>query len=125
MPLLHAPHVVAIAAMVLAVTIGPPQAQAGLNMLTAANMQSAMANLANAGGGAGGGAGAAGGAGGGGSPARIQHLMNWLAETSIDIDGVADCTQEFISLYEVWETYNEKLCKDQINRFVKTRNLEK
>ncbi|KAK8216359.1 cyclin-like protein [Phyllosticta capitalensis] len=125
MPLLHAPHVVAIAAMVLAVTIGPPQAQAGLNMLSAANMQSAMANLANAGGAAGGGAGAAGGAGGGGSPARIQHLMNWLAETSIDIDGVADCTQEFISLYEVWETYNEKLCKDQINRFVKTRNLEK
>ncbi|KAK7513549.1 cyclin-like protein [Phyllosticta citriasiana] len=126
MPLLHPPHVIAVTAMVLAVTLGPPQAQAGLNMLSAANMQSAMANLANAGSAAGGGtAAASGGGGGGGSPARVQHFMNWLAETTIDIDAVADCVQEFISLYEVWETYNEKLCKDQINRFIKARGLEK
>lgn len=126
MPLLHPPHVIAVTAMVLAVTVGPPQAQAGLTMLTAATMQSAMANLANAGGAVVGGTAVGSGGGGGSGPsARVQHIMNWLAETTIDIDAVADCVQEFISLYEVWETYNEKLCKDQINRFIKARGLEK
>ncbi|KAF2145414.1 uncharacterized protein K452DRAFT_221371 [Aplosporella prunicola CBS 121167] len=111
LPLLHPPHVIAITAMVLAVTLGPNQA--GLLML-AANMQSAMANLSNPQAGT-----------TGGNPIRMQHMMNWLAEINVDLEAVADCTQEMISLYEVWENYNEKSCKDQITRFIKARGLEK
>lgn len=112
LPLLHPPHVIAIAAMVIAVTLGPTQA--GINMLTAANMQNAMTNLSTQ---------QAGNAGG--SPARMQQLMHWLADSNVAIEAVADCVQEMISLYEVWEQYNEKVCKDQINRFIKARGLEK
>lgn len=112
LPLLHPPHVIAIAAMVIAVTLGPTQT--GINMLTAANMQTAMSNLSNQ---------QAGNAGG--SPARMQLMMNWLADSTVDIEAVADCVQEMVSLYEVWEQYNEKVCKDQMNRFIKARGLEK
>lgn len=112
LPLLHPPHVIAIAAMVIAVTLGPTQA--GINMLTAASMQNAMAGLSQQ---------QTGNAGA--SPVRMQHLMNWLADSSVDIEAVADCVQEMVSLYEVWEQYNEKICKDQINRFIKARGLEK
>ncbi|KAL1634958.1 RNA polymerase II holoenzyme cyclin-like subunit [Neofusicoccum ribis] len=112
LPLLHPPHLIAIAAMVIAVTLGPTQA--GMNMLTAANMQIAMSNISSP---------QAGSTGG--SPVKMQLLMNWLADSSVDIEAVADCVQEMISLYEVWEQYNEKVCKDQINRFIKARGLEK
>ncbi|GME23119.1 RNA polymerase ii holoenzyme cyclin-like subunit [Neofusicoccum parvum] len=95
LPLLHPPHLIAIAAMVIAVTLGPTQA--GMKMLTAANMQIAMSNIS--------------------SPQA--------GNSSVDIEAVADCVQEMISLYEVWEQYNEKVCKDQINRFIKARGLEK
>ncbi|EKG19458.1 Cyclin [Macrophomina phaseolina MS6] len=112
LPLLHPPHVIAIASMVIAVTLGPTQT--GISMLTAANMQTAMSGLSNQ---------QAGNAGG--SPVRMQHLMNWLADSNVDIEAVADCVQEMVSLYEVWEQYNEKVCKDQINRFIRARGLEK
>ena len=38
---------------------------------------------------------------------------------------MVDCTQEIISFYEVQEAYNEKLAREQINRFVKARGLDK
>jgi cyclin C len=41
------------------------------------------------------------------------------------MEAVAECTQELISLYEVWETYTDKTCKDQIAKFVKARGLDK
>lgn len=51
--------------------------------------------------------------------------MNWLAEGEINIKSVVDCAQELIGLYQAWEVYNEKSCKEGIARFVKGRGLDK
>lgn len=56
---------------------------------------------------------------------KVKHLLEWLAKSEIDIAAMIDSTQEIISLYEVWEQYNDKTCKEQIARFVKARNLDK
>jgi cyclin C len=61
----------------------------------------------------------------GGARTKVQKLASWLAESNIDIEAIVDCTQEIISFYEVQEQYNEKLTKEQINRFVKARGLDK
>ncbi|EAT85862.2 hypothetical protein SNOG_07211 [Parastagonospora nodorum SN15] len=60
-----------------------------------------------------------------GAQNRVQKLVDWLAESSVDIEAVVECTQELISLYEVWESYTDKTCKDQIAKFVKARGLDK
>jgi cyclin C len=51
--------------------------------------------------------------------------MTWLAESSVSIEAVVDCTQELISLYEIWEGFNDKTCKEAVTRFVKSRGLDK
>ncbi|OWY48304.1 hypothetical protein CUC08_Gglean007703 [Alternaria sp. MG1] len=107
LPLLHAPHVIAITAMFLAVVLKPIGSQ-----VNATGMNNALQTLGNA-------------RGGQGMQARIQKLVDWLAESSVDIEAVVECTQELISLYEVWETYTDKTCKDQIAKFVKARGLDK
>ncbi|KAK2593977.1 RNA polymerase II holoenzyme cyclin-like subunit [Conoideocrella luteorostrata] len=56
---------------------------------------------------------------------RVQHFAAWLAESSVDIVSMVDATQEMISLYEFYEQYNDKLTREQINRFVKARGLDK
>lgn len=56
---------------------------------------------------------------------KIQRLVIWLAEGEIDIKSVVDCAQELIRLYQAWEVYNEKACKEGIARFVKGRGLDK
>ncbi|KAJ5246388.1 RNA polymerase II holoenzyme cyclin-like subunit [Penicillium chermesinum] len=56
---------------------------------------------------------------------RMQNLVQWLAESEVDIKAVIECTQELLSLYEVWEQYNEKQCKELIGRMVKSKNLDK
>ncbi|RKF63903.1 RNA polymerase II holoenzyme cyclin-like subunit [Erysiphe neolycopersici] len=55
---------------------------------------------------------------------KLQRLTCWLAESNIDTDLLIDCTQEIISFYESQEQYNEKLTREQINRFVKARGLD-
>ena len=115
--LLFPPHVIAVTAIFLALVLKP--SHTGLQ--AAANTVAALANaaqsvkdvpLAD-------------------SPAlspaqeKVQHLIKWLAEGEIDIKAMVDCTQEIISLYEVWEQYSEKTCKEQIARFVKARGLDK
>lgn len=82
------------------------------------------------GGGGGGGTGASSSSGGGGGNTnnhknKIQGLVKWLAEGEIDIKSVVDCAQDLISLYQAWEVYNEKACKEGIARFVKGRGLDK
>jgi len=62
---------------------------------------------------------------GGVARTKVQKLANWLAESNIDIEAIVDSTQEIISFYEVQEQYNEKLTREQINRFVKARGLDK
>ena len=110
LPLLHAPHVIAITAMFLAVVLKPTQGGLQAN---AAGMTTALQTLGNA-------------RNAGGTQNRVQKLVDWLAESNVDIEAVVECTQELISLYEVWgESYTDKTCKDQIAKFVKARGLDK
>ncbi|KAJ6184154.1 hypothetical protein N7519_005455 [Penicillium mononematosum] len=62
---------------------------------------------------------------GSGPPPKIQKLVGWLAESEVDIKAVIECTQELVSLYEVWEQYSEKSCKELLGRMVKSKNLDK
>lgn len=56
---------------------------------------------------------------------RVQQFAAWLADSTVDIAAMVDATQEIISFYECHEQYNEKLTREQINRFVKARGLDK
>ncbi|KAF2686563.1 C/H/G cyclin [Lentithecium fluviatile CBS 122367] len=110
LPLIHAPHVIAITAMFLAVVLKPTQ---GGLQIHAAGVANALQTLGNARGGASQGTN------------RCQKLVDWLAESSVDMEAVIECTQELISLYEIWESYADKNCKDQIAKFVRARGLDK
>ncbi|PHH82965.1 hypothetical protein CDD82_4183 [Ophiocordyceps australis] len=57
--------------------------------------------------------------------ARVQHFASWLVESTVDINAMVDVTQEIISFYECYEQYNDKLLREQISRFVKARNLDR
>ena len=117
LPLLVAPHVVAIAAIFLALTLKP--SQGGLQ--AASNAAAVLANAAHltkqvleT------------GTKSANTPQdRVQYFVQWLAEGEVDLQDVVDTTQELISMYDVWEQYSEKTCKEQISRFVKARNLDK
>ncbi len=56
---------------------------------------------------------------------KVQRFAAWLAESNVDIDGMVDCTQELIAFYECHEQYNDKIAREQINRFIKARGLDK
>ena len=115
LPLVCPPHVIAIATVFLALALKPTPN--GLQVLasTAAilsNTSTQARDRSNQGSAT-------------APPNKIQNLVNWLAEGEVNINQVAECSQEIISLYDVWEQYNEKLCKEQIARFVKARGLDK
>lgn len=122
LPLLYAPHIIALMAILLSLVLRPNQT----GVQSASGAASTMASGAHA---------ALKPASqskpwssekqAGGPRTKIQRLANWLAESNIDIEGIVDCTQEMISFYEVQEQYNEKLTREQINRFVKARGLDK
>lgn len=122
LPLLHPPHVIAVMAIIVAVIFKP--SQSGFHASAAPSLAGAMRdggfNMFTALGGGGNGSGA-----GGGPPPRIQKLVGWLAESEVDIPAVVECTQELVSLYEVWEQYGEKNCKELLTRMVKTQGLDK
>ena len=104
LPLLYAPHVIAVTAVILAVALR--QQNPSSMQPHAAAMTNALQSLGN-------------------PTPRIAKLIDFLAESSIDIAAVVDATQELISLYEVWDNFQEKACKEQISRFVKGRGLDK
>ena len=56
---------------------------------------------------------------------RVQKFAKWLVDSNVDIASMVDATQEIISFYECYEHYNDKLTREQINRFVKARGLDK
>ena len=56
---------------------------------------------------------------------KIHHFVAWLSESQVDIAAMVDATQEIISFYECYEQYNDKLTREQVNRFVKARGLDK
>ena len=117
LPLLVAPHVIAVTAIFLAVTLKPTQTGLQAAASTVAGLSSATSGANDP-------AGTVSGAPN--TPRKkVQDLVSWLAEGEIDIKAVVECSQEIISLYDVWEQYNEKTCKEQIARFVKARGLDK
>ncbi|KAL8692603.1 MAG: hypothetical protein Q9218_002419 [Villophora microphyllina] len=112
LPLLVAPHVVAVAAIMLALTLKP--AQAGNTSTSLGSSPQVPKDLSQTG------------------PAvvstsqqRVQNFVKWLAEGEVDVEAVAETAQEIISLYDVWEQYSEKTCKEQISRYVKAKGLDK
>ncbi|KXT16581.1 hypothetical protein AC579_6304 [Pseudocercospora musae] len=55
---------------------------------------------------------------------KLSKLVDWLAESSIDMHAVVDATQELVSLYQVWEeSYNERACKESITKFLKDAGI--
>ncbi|KAI9888628.1 MAG: hypothetical protein M1814_006609 [Vezdaea aestivalis] len=106
LPLLYAPHVIAVTAVFMAVVLKPTPntsaaGQAGLGASNASSGSNPSGPDAKV------------------TPAKHQKMVSWLASTNIDLEAVIDCTQEIISLYEALEQYNEKACKEQIARVEK------
>lgn len=121
LPLFYAPHIIAIMAILLALVLRPnatgiqsASGSSASNIASAAQAALATAGQAKS-----------------GTPekqggrSKVQRLASWLAESTIDIEAIVDCTQEMISFYEAQEQYNEKLTREQINRFIKARGLDK
>lgn len=106
LPLIHAPHIIAVTAVVMTIVIRPSQGNAHGAQLGGPAMRmgqpastAAMANTATA-------------------QSKAQRLTDWLVHSGVDVDAVAQCTQEMISVYVLWESYNDKECKESISRFV-------
>ncbi|PTB41265.1 RNA polymerase II holoenzyme cyclin-like subunit [Trichoderma asperellum] len=137
LPFLCSPHTVALVAILLALVLRPNSTVPGQNSsgsAAAAGLAAAQAALSQA---------HSARSGQGGILAeipstpdvkervqearitRVQHFAAWLAESGVDIAAMVDATQEIISFYECYEQYNDKLTREQINRFVKARNLDK
>ncbi|KAI0137163.1 cyclin-C [Xylariales sp. AK1849] len=134
LPLLYPPHIIALTAILLSLVLRPNTVPGG----TAANMAAATAALAQAQGARGlpGSGTSSGQTTPGGvtdkdnkpSDARVTKLQRFaafLSESNVNIEEMVDCTQELISFYEVHEQYNDKSTRDQINRFIKARGLDK
>jgi cyclin-C len=118
LPLLYPPHIISVMAIIIAVVFKPSQTNfhgAGPPSLAGALRDGGVAGAFAA----------FGDKNSPGQPPRIQKIINWLAESEVDIKAVIECTQDLVSLYEVWEQYNEKHCKESIGRMVKSKNLDK
>ncbi|KAI3320579.1 RNA polymerase II holoenzyme cyclin-like subunit [Xylariaceae sp. AK1471] len=128
LPLLYPPHIIALTAILLALVLRPNTVPGG----TAANMAAATAALAQAQARVGGTNGSQNTSGASEKEkqqearvGKVQRYAAFLAESNVDIEGMVDCTQELISYYECHEQYNDKNTREQINRFVKARGLDK
>ena len=53
---------------------------------------------------------------------KLGKLVEWLAESKVDMNAIVDATQEMVSLYEVWEQYSERTCKEGITKFMQGMN---
>ncbi|RKF54368.1 RNA polymerase II holoenzyme cyclin-like subunit [Golovinomyces cichoracearum] len=120
LPLLYAPHTVALMAILLVLVFRPNSSN-----MSAANAGTSISNVTfgilNA-------AVKASHASDSqkGTPRnKLEKLISCLAESNVDIGNIIDCTQELISFYQVQEQFNEKLTREQINRFIKARGLDK
>ncbi|KAI0541451.1 cyclin domain-containing protein [Xylaria digitata] len=130
LPLLYPPHIIALTAILLALVLRP-NSPGG----TATNMAAATAALVQAQAQAPARTSGSNSQNSGGvsdkerqQEARlnkVQRYAGFLTESNVDIEGMVDCTQELISFYECHEQYNDKITREQINRFVKARGLDK
>ena len=117
LPLLYAPHVIAVTACFLALTL--KSNAVGLQTQSSVNSASTTFNQQNEG------DGLVGTSAMTTHSSKIDHFVDWLAEGQIDIKAVIDCSQEIISLYDLLEQANETSCKDQIGRYLRARGLDK
>ena len=137
LPLLYPPHIIALTAILLALVLRPNSVGAGgaTNMAAAAAAALAQAQNRPSATPSGQTTPGNGGSGSSGDPAKdkqqearvgkVQRFAAFLAESNVDIEGMVDCTQELISFYECQEHYNDKMTREQVNRFVKARGLDK
>lgn len=109
LPLMYPPHVIAVTAIFLAIVLRP--APSGLQAHSAATSAGAVSGALQQGLGA--------ISGGKGHHAKVMKMVEWLAESKVDIEAVIYATQEIISLYEVWESYSERPCREAISKFIK------
>ncbi|GAB7361705.1 hypothetical protein MBLNU230_g1752t1 [Neophaeotheca triangularis] len=121
LPLLHPPHLIAVMAIFLAVVLRPAQ-PVGLHAHSA-NAYSPSSNgptmagsaardvMANFG--------FAAQGGGRAGAAKLNKLVDWLAESEVDMDALVSATQEMVSLYEVWEGYSERVCREAVQKLVR------
>jgi cyclin C len=120
LPLLYAPHIIAVTAILLVLVLAPSQQSnlGGTGVGSAAELALRSAAEQR------------------GLPpqerkpingvrSKLQKFSTWLADSNIDLEDMIEATQEMISFYEAQEQYNEKAAKEQIGRFVKARNLDK
>ncbi|KAL4980113.1 RNA polymerase II holoenzyme cyclin-like subunit [Aspergillus desertorum] len=115
--LLYPPHIIAVMAIIVAVVFKPSSQTAfhGSAAPIAGAMRDGGMNILAA----------LGDKGEAGPPPRIQKLIAWLAESEVDIKAVIESTQELVSLYEVWEQYSEKNCKELLGRMIRSKSLDK
>lgn len=112
LPLIYPPHVLALTAVFLSVVLKPSLSQASANAhgssLGSSGSVTSVGQPAVASG-----------------ESKTNRMVNWFAESKVDMEAIIDCTQEIISLYEVWESFTtaEKACRDQLAKLVKTRGL--
>ena len=116
LPLLVAPHIVALTAIVLVLIPAVATSTGGLTSAVQSTLQRVAQERSKQ---------------SGDKKAtltprnKIHKFSIWLAASNVDVEAMIDASQEMISFYEVQEQYNEKITKEQINRFVKARNLDK
>ncbi|KAI1343773.1 cyclin-C [Xylariaceae sp. FL0016] len=128
LPLLYPPHTIALTAILLSLVLRPNPVPGGGG--AASNMAAATAALAQV-------QGRFPSGSGQNMPGasekdkqqearvgKVQRFAAFLAESTVDIETMVDCTQELISFYECHEQYNDKMTREQINRFVKARGLD-
>jgi len=109
LPFMYPPHVIAVTAIFLAIVLRPAQSglQAHAATTSSGNFQNALQQGISA-------------MGGNKSyGVKVTRLVEWLAESQIDMEAVIIATQELISLYEAWEGYSERVFKEAISRFMK------
>jgi cyclin C len=108
--LFYPPHIIALAAVFLSITIkGSTSVMQGAGGVTTSGSV----------------AGFPGSASSSTHQSKTDQVVNWFAKSEVDMESVIDCTQEIMSLYEAWEQFNDKSCKEQITRFVKAQGLDK
>ncbi|KAF3908077.1 Cyclin-C [Orbilia brochopaga] len=135
--LLYPPHIIALTAIFLAVFVRPAiHTQANLNASSSTSIAGGMGGAAGGGGMAAGSAtattqsmvnvGSAAAAAGNAqslSSARLSQMSDWFAESGVDMEAIIECTQEMISLYDTWETWTDKICREGVARLIRGRQL--
>ncbi|KAI0485838.1 cyclin-C [Xylaria cf. heliscus] len=130
LPLLYPPHIIALTAILLALVLRPNNPGAAATSMAAATAALAQAQTpARTSSGINNSQNAAGVSDKDRQQearvSKVQRYAAFLTESTIDIEEMVDCTQELISFYECHEQYNDKITREQINRFIKARGLDK